>query len=204
MENRNKIEAQVIVEKNNLQQRIKAEEALHGSKEFSEKLIEIANAIVVTLDENANIFTFNKFAEKLTGYKKEEVQGKNWFNVFIPERDKIEIPSVFKQVLEDMPEASSYKNPIVCKNGEERLIEWKNSVLKDKRGIPTGVLSIGIDITESFQAEQQQKLATQILEVLNNTREKVDVINDILYLIQKSTNMEAVAIRLEEGYSITS
>ena len=40
-------------------------------KEFSEKLLESANVIILSLDINANIITFNKYSETLTGYKKE-------------------------------------------------------------------------------------------------------------------------------------
>ena len=70
----------------------RAQEALRAAKDFSESLIETANAIVLTLDENANIITFNAFAERLTGYHKNEVMGKNWFEIFIPRQNGKSIP----------------------------------------------------------------------------------------------------------------
>ena len=65
-------------------------------KNFSENLLETANTFILTLDENANITNFNQCAEKITGYTKEEVLGKNWFEIFIPLEAKKTIPEVLK------------------------------------------------------------------------------------------------------------
>jgi signal transduction histidine kinase/CheY-like chemotaxis protein len=58
---------------------------------------------------------------------------------------------------------------------------------------------MGVDITERKQAEEHQKLTAQILELLNQSTEKTDVIRDILLLIHEFTGFEAVGIRLQEG-----
>lgn len=93
--------------------RKQAEAAIRAAREFSENLIETANSIIITLDQEAKITIFNAFAEHLTGYKKEEVLGKNWYKAFIPERDQDQIPKVFKNVLDQMPVASTFENPIL-------------------------------------------------------------------------------------------
>jgi two-component system cell cycle sensor histidine kinase/response regulator CckA len=143
--------------------RKRVEEDLRKAKEFSESLIETANAIILTLDKDANITIFNHFAEQITGYKKEEVIGKNWFDVFIQAKDKPKIPEVFDQILRQMPEVSRYVNSIICKNDELRLIEWQNTILKNDKGEPNGVLSIGLDLTEKEKSAQDKtKLEKQL------------------------------------------
>ncbi|OQX77084.1 MAG: hypothetical protein B6D64_08805 [Bacteroidetes bacterium 4484_276] len=132
-----------------------SENQLIESKKFTENLLETANSIIITLDTKANITTFNKHIEQLTGYKKEEVLGKNWFDVFIPDRDKKSIPKVFKKALDAMPETSQYQNPIIIKSGEERLISWSNNLIYDNQGNKNGLLSIGDDITEREKAEKK-------------------------------------------------
>ncbi|MCD6337293.1 MAG: PAS domain S-box protein, partial [Candidatus Marinimicrobia bacterium] len=145
------------------QQLIASESGLKIEKEFSESLLETANAFILTLDKDANIILFNKFAEKLTGYKKKDVLGKNWFDLFIPKRNGNVIPEVFQDVLKEMPTVSSHENLILCKDGSEKLIDWKNTVLKDKNGKTSGVLSIGVDITEKKQIEKElTKLSTAV------------------------------------------
>ena len=49
------------------------------------------------------------------------------------------------------------------------------------------------------QAKEYQKLAIQVLELLNESGEKTDKIRDILHLIKEFTGFEAVGIRLREG-----
>jgi len=147
----------------NNQQLIASEQEIKKEKEFSENLLITANVFILTLDINANITLFNRFAEKLTGYKKEEVLGRNWFDLFIPKRNGSVIPDVFSKVLKKMPEFSSYENPVLCKDGTERLISWKNTVLKNDNGKISGILSIGTDITEHKKAEEELKTSYQQL-----------------------------------------
>ncbi|RKX23562.1 MAG: hypothetical protein DRP45_10310, partial [Candidatus Zixiibacteriota bacterium] len=133
--------------------RQRSDEELATAKAFAENIVETANTLIVTLNSEAAITTFNRYAEKLTGYTKEEVFGRNWFDIFVPQEDKETIPKVFEEVLRNMPESSQYENPIVTRDGEKRLISWSNNILRDGSGNINGVLSIGIDITDRKQAE---------------------------------------------------
>jgi len=49
------------------------------------------------------------------------------------------------------------------------------------------------------QTEQCQNLACQVLELLNQTDSKIDLIKDILFLVKAATGFEAIGIRLREG-----
>jgi PAS domain S-box-containing protein len=124
------------------------------SKDFAENLLETANIIVLTLDLSANIITFNKYAEELTGYKKEEVIGKNWLELFIAPKNIDEVSKVVADAFKSVPEASHNENHIVLKSGLERLISWRNNILRNASGKVNGILSIGIDITEHKLAEK--------------------------------------------------
>ncbi|MBU8870475.1 MAG: response regulator [Gemmatimonadales bacterium] len=136
--------------------RRRAEDDLKVAKEFSENLLEAANTIIVTLDSEATITTFNTYAAVLSGYGKEEVLGRSWFDIFIPQEDKGKIPQVFLKALEEMPEVSEYENPILLKNGEERLINWSNSVLRKADGSIYGLLSVGLDVTDRKRDEVEK------------------------------------------------
>ena len=129
-------------------ERKQVEEALKASKLFAENLVETANTVVITLSANANIKTFNRYAEELTGYKKTEVIGKNWFNVFIPQYDKPSAQKVFQELLKNTPDSFLYKNPILLKNGAQRLMSWRNNIILSNLESISGILSIGMDITE--------------------------------------------------------
>jgi len=122
--------------------------------QFAANLMDTANTLIVILDRKATITAFNRYAEQLTGYTKNEVIGKNWFEVFIPERDRNSINEVFHKAIRKMPEVSQFENCIVLKNGEERLISWRNNTVHSNAADKDSILSIGIDVTGQKQTEQ--------------------------------------------------
>ncbi|GAB4136611.1 MAG: hypothetical protein Tsb009_03790 [Planctomycetaceae bacterium] len=131
-----------------------AEESLRAERDFAESLVQTAHAIVLVLDPNGCIVRFNPFFEELSGYSLEEVQGRNWFTTFLPERDREQIQSLFSQVLDNVSVEGNV-NPILTQAGEEREISWWAKTLKDANGNVNGVLCIGHDITDLRNAQQQ-------------------------------------------------
>jgi PAS domain S-box-containing protein len=139
-------------------ERKRAEEELRSAKEFSEKLIQTANVIVLGLDMKARINIFNQTAEKITGYTFSELEGKSWFDTLVP-RERY--PHVWEEfgrlvVSDNMP--STFENPILTKNGEERYIAWRNSQVSVD-GKVVGIISFGNDVTERKQVEIAQREA---------------------------------------------
>jgi len=169
----------VVILTNDITARKLAEKRLKTSKEFAENLLETANVLVVTLDPQADVTTFNRYAEELTGYTKAEVIGKNWFDLFIPQRDKETIPKVFEDALKNVPEVSPHENPIVTKGGEERQISWSNNILRDSSGTVSGVLSIGLDTTERKRAEEALAASqAQYEELFNTVQEGIGIVDE--------------------------
>lgn len=129
-----------------------AEIALRTAKEYAENLIETANAMVVGLDIDGNITTFNQAAETITGYPRTEVQHRNWFEVIVPRDRYPEVWVEFEKLLEGgLP--IRFENIILTKTGELRYIVWQNNVVREQNRI-VGTVSFGIDITERKQAEE--------------------------------------------------
>jgi len=116
----------------------------------------------MALDINGNITLINNKGCEILGYKKEEIIGKNWFDTFLPEGVRDELKKVFKKLMKgDVDAVERYENPILTKSGEERVIEWRNSILRDEEGNIIGVLSSGLDITERKRMEEALKEALQ-------------------------------------------
>ena len=134
---------------------------LTTAKEFAENILETANTIVMTLDVDGNIKTFNRFAEKLTGYYKDEVINKNWIRLFIAQENKNSNTSFFKKFLTNTHKTSQYENTIITKSGAEKTISWSNNLLMDNSGIVSGILCIGMDITEQKKEKAKLKESEQ-------------------------------------------
>jgi PAS domain S-box-containing protein len=54
-----------------------------------------------------------------------------------------------------------YVNPVLTRNGEERIIEWHNAILTDEHGRLSGSLSSGEDITERQRAMDALRLSEE-------------------------------------------
>jgi len=142
-----------------------AAENLRREKEFSENIIATAQIIILNLDDDARIVRFNPYLEQLSGYRLEEVQGKNWFKVFLPDTDWKRIRSRFKNALTGDSTRGTI-NHIRCKDGTLRLISWNDTRLKDEAGRTIGLVAFGQDITERQQAEEALRKSEERYRVL--------------------------------------
>ena len=150
-----------------------------GATDLGNLLLKNAPVIVLLLDPDGRIQYFNSFFEKLTGWRLEDARGENWFTTFLPERDRERCRALFQAALWDSPTRGNI-NPIVCRSGDEREIEWNDQVQRAPDGRLTGVLAIGVDVTERVWAE----------EALRQTRDQLNAsltaIPDLLFEIDGS------------------
>lgn len=145
-----------------ISERKQTEEALRRARDYAEKLIQTANVMIVGLDALGTMQVFNRAAEELTGYTREELAHRNWFEVLVPRDRYPEVWQEFNRLLAGgLPKV--FENPILTKTGEERLISWRNSELWEDGRI-VGTISFGIDLTERKRAEAALQRAHAELE----------------------------------------
>jgi PAS domain S-box-containing protein len=132
-----------------------------GPKDFedmSQQYLDIVHTIIVELGRTGNVVQINKRGCEILGYREKEILGKNWFDNFLPKYFGAEVKKVFKELMTGNIKAQEFfENPVLTKNGEERLIAWHNTILKDDSGKITGTLSSGLDITSDFYASKALK-----------------------------------------------
>lgn len=151
--------------------RLEIKKELQEQRDFAKRLIETAQTIVLVLDKNANIITFNPYFEKLSGWHLEEVKGKNWFDTFLPQEDREKIRKLFKTSITSTSTKGNV-NSIITKDGQRRYIEWFDEILKDENGKVTALLSTGQDITERLKTEQELKDSEARLKtIFDNSRD---------------------------------
>ena len=122
------------------------------ARDYAADLIETAGAMIVGLDLNGDIELFNKAAEEITGYTSEELVGRNWFEIIVPQERYPAVRGEFERLLAGgVPQ--EYENPILTKSGEERYVVWRRTKLDD-HGVIVGMVSIGIDVNELKRTEK--------------------------------------------------
>lgn len=140
-----------------LAERRRAEEELRRERDFVESLIDTAQTIVLVLDTEGRILRFNRYLEAISGYSAPDMQGKSWFETFLPAYDRDRIRDLFFRTVAGGPIKGKMVNPILDRSGREHLIEWYNTKLFDTSGSLIGVLATGQDVTEREKAEEEKE-----------------------------------------------
>lgn len=118
-------------------------------------LLENVRLLVVGLDRQGKVEYVNPFFLEITGYTQTEVLGKNWLDSFKSNPTQRPSSPQFSDLLD------YYFKPydqqlILTKSGEEKIIAWNNTVLKNLQGNAIGMMSIGEDITERYAIERMK------------------------------------------------
>jgi PAS domain S-box-containing protein len=137
---------------NDVRDRKRAENILREAERRWRSLLENVRLVVVGLDVQGRVEFANPFFLELTGYTYAEVIGQPWFTTFLPLHQRPKAEAAFHEILEQ-EFYPYYQNPIVTKSGQERLIAWNNTLLRDLEGNVLGTLSIGEDITQRIAVE---------------------------------------------------
>ncbi|MEA2338358.1 MAG: hypothetical protein QOE82_2365, partial [Thermoanaerobaculia bacterium] len=129
------------------------------------EMLDNLELISTMLDHDGRLTYCNDYFLRLTGWQREEVLGKSWFDLFVLPEQIGEMQKAFGDLLAGQRDIRHHTNEIVTRSGEKRLIQWNNSLLYSASGEAIGTASIAEDITERRRLEQQL-FRTQRLESL--------------------------------------
>ena len=169
-----------------------SEELRESERRFSAMLgnVELAS---VMLDRQARITFCNDYLLALTGWQREEVMGRNWFELFIPSQYG-DGNDFFATLLDKTTDTWHRDNQILTRTGALRQMRWHNVVLRAVTGEVIGSASLGEDITE-------RKLAEIKIERLNRLYVVLSGINTLIVRAQDREELfrEACRIAVEKG-----
>lgn len=130
------------------------EESLRQERELSGNIIKEAPVLIIVTDKSAKIIDFNPYAEKTTGYQKNEVIGKRIEFLLLSVTKSKRI----KQFLERIINGEEIRNieiEILSKDENISTIIWSNIVLTDEQGDMQELVFIGTDITQRIRMEKK-------------------------------------------------
>lgn len=135
-------------------EREETKKALEMERKRARKYLDVAGVVIVAVDANQKVTLINDKGCDILGYEKDEVLGKNWHENFIPERVRDDVERVFKKLMAGEIESVKYtESPVLTSGGDEKILAWHNTPLRDEGGEIIGYLSSGEDITELEGAE---------------------------------------------------
>jgi PAS domain S-box-containing protein len=131
----------------------------------AQRYLDTVQTLMVGLDRQGRITMINPAGCALLGYSQQELLGRNWFEHCLPQPEGTgDVYPVFRQLMAGgIKDQEYFENPVLCRDGSQRILAWRNAYLRDKYDNITGILSSGEDITQrhEFEASLQQALARQ-------------------------------------------
>jgi PAS domain S-box-containing protein len=114
--------------------------------DFARVLTETTQALVCVLDSEGRILLFNDACERSTGYRREEVIGRDAREIVIPPEEAEAFGDVLAYIWRtelSSPQVGHWS----AKDGSRRLIAWSNKLMPADGG--RYLVTTGIDLTES-------------------------------------------------------
>jgi|GEM_PF-719831 len=174
-------------------ERKKAEEALKKSEEQYRTLFEEAGDVIVSLDTNYKIATWNPMAEKVYGYKKEEVIGKN-IEIIIPEWKKEDYLKRMKSVVGGKI-VKNITTQRKNKRGDILDIMMTLTSLRDGEDNIVGIMEIQKDLTKIENIEQRMLLFSEVIKSTSDGIVITDLAGTILYVNKACQEMYGYSVK---------
>ena len=137
-------------------------EAQASARRFRQILDTILMAAIM-LDPEGRVTFCNDYLLKLSGWSSDDLIGRNWFDMMIPEEDRGRQKAAFSKAIAGAGEHHRFEGRLLKRDGTCRLIDWDRAILRDAEGKVTGTASLGRDITDQRALEARLN-QTQRLE----------------------------------------
>jgi len=144
------------------------EESLRRERAYHENIVEQSPAPIIALALDASMVLFNKAAEKLSEFSREEVLGKSVFEIFPSEHITPEIFEDIVQRLDSGEAVMAFLMRVSTKRGNVIEILWNFVPIRGGKDDITGFVGIGRDVTEERRLAKETARRRRVLEALHS------------------------------------
>lgn len=162
--------------------------ALSGGKSFINRVINSIDLLIVGLDTNGQVVSFNKFCEKKLSYTFKDIKGKDWFDIAYPIETKTSSRLYFKKLLETKVN-DIMEDSILTRDKSLINVRWHISIVDDAEGTVELVFFFGEDTKE--KRDREEELEAQNLQLMYSNEELENILSIVshdlknpLYIIQ--------------------
>lgn len=148
-----------------------------SDKKNLERVLDNLKIGIIAHDLNRRIFYFNKEAERITGYDRKELLGKDCHEVF--GEPFCGGQCSFSGDNHTFEDKRGYVNNIVTKNGESRRVEMSVTMIRDENGRDFGVLASIVDVTEILNLSMKARELTSFSGIIAKDSKMMTVFRQI-------------------------
>jgi two-component system, cell cycle sensor histidine kinase and response regulator CckA len=109
----------------------------------------------------------NGFALSMTGWTRDEVMGRDFWDVFAPpERREIARAGYREMVAGNRVLGQRRESEVVTRSGARKWVRWSHAVRHDGKGRLIGVASLGEDVTAARAGEEEVRRSAELLSTV--------------------------------------
>jgi PAS domain S-box-containing protein len=116
-------------------------------------VVECANDLVISMDPQGQIMTWNRAAERASGLRAEQVKGRSLLSLCTAAHQP-----AMAEMLHGLARGQGVQNTevnLMTADGQEIPIAWSCSTMRDDTGQVIGIVAVGRDLTERRRLEVQ-------------------------------------------------
>ncbi|MDY7000760.1 MAG: PAS domain-containing protein [Thermodesulfobacteriota bacterium] len=178
-----------------------AKERLQAERDYSANIINGTPTLICGIAPDGACTFINPAGERITGYGREELEGKNWWEVFYPGDEYEQVERFFRDLEKEA--VRDYEMILTRKDGGKRTIIWNSLKRFDENGGLVELIGFGHDITERKRVRENLVRAKEAAESANRSKSEflstmsheirtpLNGVMGMLHLLQASTLDEA-------------
>jgi sigma-54 dependent transcriptional regulator, acetoin dehydrogenase operon transcriptional activator AcoR len=153
-----------------------------ASRENLVRILDNLKVGIIAHDLQRRIFFFNAEAERITGYGRQEVLGRDCHDVF--EAPFCGRHCSFCNEAPIVLEQAAYPLNVTTKQGEMRRIEFKATLMSDEQGNVAGVLASFNDVTELRELQRRSAEVNRFADIIGGDPQMRSLYQQIIDVAQ--------------------
>jgi PAS domain S-box-containing protein len=162
------------------------------------QLLDTANAPIFGIDAQGKVNEWNQQAEKITGFNKQEVMGRDLVTDFIEDAYKVSVGEVLAKALQG-EETANYEFPLFTKTGDRVDVLLNSTTRRDASSQIIGVVGVGQDITELNQVRLEQEIERKAAAAQIIQSSKLATLGEMATSVAHELNQPLNVIRMAAG-----
>lgn len=170
-----------------------SEEKWKQERDRAQGYLDVAGVVMLALSPEGKVNLINQMGCRILGREAKDILGKDWFEHFVPEHVREKTKGFLSRLISaEETSIQLLENPVINRENQERIIEWRTSLLRNAQGQIQEVLCSGEDITERKKAELERE---NLLRDLQDALSQVKVLRGMLPICASCKK-----IRDDKGY----
>ena len=171
--------------------------ALHASEQMYRELVENASDLIYVIDLQGNFTSFNRAAQRVSGYTRTEALAMNIAQLVASEYLE-SARQMIQKALHGEP-ATTSDLEIVTKDGRRVMLEISHRLYL-QNGIPRGTHAIARDITDRRRQEVLERDRLGVLEMIATRKPLDQILTQLVHMVERQyPEIHAIVSLLRQG-----